>query len=156
MEINTPLGIFSNIWIGCGFASWTVAQALKLLRAFKRTGEIDFTYFVSTGGMPSAHSATMAGIATSIGMTEGFNTPIFAVAFALAGVTMFDASTVRMAAGKQARLLNEIAREIRATHRVSTQPLKELLGHTRFEVVVGMLVGIVVSGLLSWWWLATR
>ena len=150
MELHNPIGIFSNIWIASGFASWTVAQALKLIGAFKRTGEIDFTYFVSTGGMPSAHSATMVGIATSVGMTEGFNTPIFAIAFALAGVTMFDASTVRMAAGKQAKLLNEIVREIRATYRVSAKPLKELLGHTRFEVVVGMLVGILIGALTTW------
>ena len=150
MQLHSPVEIFSSIWIASGIASWTIAQLLKLIRAFKRTGEIDFTYFVSTGGMPSAHTATMAGMMTSVGMTEGFNTAVFAVMFALTGVTMFDASTVRMAAGKQAKLLNVIVRAIREEHQLPTQPLKELLGHTRFEVFVGMLIGMLVGGLTTW------
>jgi len=150
MQLHSPVEIFSSIWIASGIASWTIAQLLKLIRAFKRTGEIDFTYFVSTGGMLSAHTATMAGMMTSVGMTEGFNTAVFAVMFALTGVTMFDASTVRMAAGKQAKLLNVIVRAIREEHQIPAQPLKELLGHTRFEVFVGMLIGMLVGGLTTW------
>jgi len=150
MHLHSPIEIFHSIWIASGVTSWTIAQLLKLIRAFKRTGEIDFTYFVSTGGMPSAHTATMAGIATSIGMTEGFNTAVFAVMFALTGVTMFDASTVRMAAGKQAKLLNVIVRSLLEEQHLPTQPLKELLGHTRFEVFVGMLVGMLIGGLTTW------
>jgi acid phosphatase family membrane protein YuiD len=154
--LHSPIEIFSSIWILSGLTSWMTAQLLKLVRAFKKTGEIDFTYFVSTGGMPSAHTATMAGMMASIGMTEGFNTAVFAVMFALTGVTMFDASTVRMAAGKQAKLLNVIVRAIREEHHLPTQPLKELLGHTRIEVFVGALVGMLVGGVTTWLWAGAR
>ena len=155
MQLHSPLEIFTNIWILSGFLSWMTAQCLKLIGAFKKTGEIDFTYFVSTGGMPSAHTASMAGVMASVGMTEGFGTAVFAIMFALTGVTMFDASTVRMAAGKQAALLNVIVRAIREEHRLPEKPLKELLGHTRFEVFVGMLVGITIGALTTWCWART-
>ncbi len=156
MPPHSPFEIFGSIWIGCAFASWAMAQFCKLISAFAQTREMDFGYFVSTGGMPSAHSATVGGLATSIGITEGFGSPAFAVAFALAGITMFDASTVRMAAGKQAALVNEIVRELFQRHRLAEKPLKELLGHTRFEVFMGMLVGIVTSANLTLRWLERR
>jgi hypothetical protein len=154
MPPYSPLAVFGNIWIGCAFASWGMAQFCKLISSFLQTKEWDFTYFTSTGGMPSAHSATVAGIATSIGITNGFASPEFALAFGLAGITMFDASTVRLAAGKQAALLNEIVRELLRNHRFAEQPLKELLGHTRFEVFMGTLVGIVTAANLTLRWLA--
>lgn len=154
MQPHPPVEIFANIWIGCCFASWGMAQFCKLVSSFVQTKEWDFTYFTSTGGMPSAHSATVAGLATSIGITHGFASPSFALAFALAGITMFDASTVRMAAGKQAALLNEIVRELLKHHRFADKPLKELLGHTRFEVFMGMLVGIFTAANLTLRWMA--
>lgn len=153
MPPYSPVEIFANVWIGCAFASWGMAQFCKLVSAFLQTKEWDFTYFTSTGGMPSAHSATVGGVATSIGITNGFASPEFALAFALAGITMFDASTVRMAAGKQASLLNHIVRELLQNHRLAEQPLKELLGHTRFEVFMGMLVGIATAGNVTLRWL---
>jgi len=85
------------------------------------------------------------GLATSIGLEAGFGSPVFIVALALAMVTMFDASTVRNAAGQQARLLNEIVDEFFQEHRLSEVKLKELLGHTRLEVLVGMIIGILVA-----------
>ena len=95
--------------------------------------------------MPSAHSATVSGLATAIGMTEGFGSPLFALATTYAIITMFDASTVRRAAGQQAALLNEMVRELFKEHRLRNKRLKELLGHTRVEVLMGMLVGIAFS-----------
>ena len=148
---HSPIDLFHNIWIASGIASWFVAQACKLVSALIQTRNVDFTYFVSTGGMPSAHSASMAGLATAVGLTEGFGSAVFAVAFALAVVTMFDASTVRMAAGRQARLLNEIVRVIRTEHRMPEKPLKELLGHTRLEVFMGMLIGILTAVNVIFW-----
>jgi acid phosphatase family membrane protein YuiD len=145
MVAHPPFGIFSNIWIGCAFASWGMAQFCKLISAFLQTREWDFAYFTSTGGMPSAHTATVCGLATSVGITNGFGSVEFALAFALAGITMFDASTVRQAAGKQASLLNQIVREFLQNHRLAEKPLKELLGHTRFEVFMGMLVGMATA-----------
>jgi len=126
-----------------------VAQICKMINAFYRTHRLDFSYLVSTGGMPSAHSAMICGLATSIGLKLGFGAPVFVLALALALVVMFDASTVRRAAGQQARLLNAIIDELFQEHRLSERKLAELLGHTRFEVFMGMLIGILTSVLVT-------
>lgn len=85
------------------------------------------------------------GLATSVGLNIGFDTPFFATTLAFALVVMFDASTVRRAAGLQARLLNEIVEELFKEHRFSEQKLVELLGHTRLELFLGMTIGILVA-----------
>ncbi len=149
--LYSPSTIFHSTWIGAGLLAWFVAQGCKLVHSLIKTKSIDFTYFVSTGGMPSADSAAVCGVAWSIGLTEGFGTPVFAVAFTIACVTMFDAATLRLNAGRQAQLLNQIAREVFAGRRVPKEPLRELLGHTPLEVVVGMLIGILVATIVVLW-----
>lgn len=138
-----------NIAFWCGLCSWCLAQSLKMLLSFRRTKRLDMRYFVSTGGMPSAHSALVSGLATSIGMLEGFSSPVFALAMAFAVITMFDASTVRYAAGQQARIINEMVAEFSKEHHIRHARLKELLGHTRTEVIAGMFTGIVMSAVLT-------
>jgi acid phosphatase family membrane protein YuiD len=144
--------LFKNVSWWAGFLGWFLAQMVKVFLNLKRTGRIDFQYLVSLGGMPSAHTATVCALTTSIGLNAGFETPLFAVALALATIVMFDASTVRRAAGQQARLLNEIVEEIFKSHRVSHIKLKELLGHTRTEILVGMLIGIGVGLITNILW----
>lgn len=95
--------------------------------------------------MPSAHSAMASALATIVGIETGFGEPVFAVALAFSLVVMFDASTVRRAAGTQARLLNEMVDELFKEHHFSEKKLKELLGHTRLEVLLGMIMGILVA-----------
>jgi hypothetical protein len=99
--------------------------------------------------MPSAHSAMACGLATAIGLTSGFNTAIFALSLAFALVIMFDASTVRRAAGQQARLLNEMIDELFKEHHFSERKLAELLGHTRMEVFMGMMIGILTAIIIT-------
>ena len=125
--------------------AWVVAQMTKMLISFVKTRRLDFSYMVSTGGMPSAHSAMASGLASAIGLVCGFASPTFAVALAFALVVMFDASTVRRAAGLQARLLNELVDELFKEHRFSEKKLAELLGHTRLEVLMGAIIGILVA-----------
>ncbi len=96
--------------------------------------------------MPSAHSALVCALSTSIGMTEGFDTPISILSFFFAAVTMFDAASVRRAAGHQAIVLNQMIQELFKERRLSQMHhLKELLGHTRKEVFAGMLLGIAIA-----------
>jgi hypothetical protein len=137
--------VFRNVWFWSALISWIVAQTTKMLYGIARTHRVDFRYLVSTGGMPSAHSAMASGLATSIGLTCGFGTPLFMIALVFALIVMFDASTVRRAAGQQARLLNEIIDELFKEHHFSERKLAELLGHTRTEVFIGMLIGILVA-----------
>lgn len=110
-------------------------------------------YLVSTGGMPSAHSALVMGLSTTVGLVEGFGSAVYGVALGFAVVVMFDASTVRRAAGMQARIINEMIKEMFKDHHFSENKLKELLGHTRFEVFMGMVVGILTGMLVYTSWL---
>lgn len=145
---NSSWEITTNVCFWSGLASWTTAQFTKMLCGLYRNHKLDFTYLVSTGGMPSAHSATVAGLATAVGLNFGFGGPLFAVAVCLASIVMFDASTVRRAAGMQAMLLNEILDELFKDHHLSQKKLAELLGHTRLEVFMGMVMGILVAMLI--------
>ena len=148
MDINI-IDIFRNVNFWSPFLAWMTAQLTKMINAFFKTKKLDFRYIVSTGGMPSAHSAMVAGLATSIGINCGCKSAIFAVSLAFALLTMFDASTVRRAAGEQARLLNEMVEELFKQHRFSERKLAELLGHTRLEVFLGMIMGIIVAFIVN-------
>jgi acid phosphatase family membrane protein YuiD len=124
---------------------WLVAQTAKMINCLIESRRLDFSYMVSTGGMPSAHSAMAAALATSLGLCEGFDSAIFALGTAFAVVVMFDAQSVRKAAGEQAKLLNQIVDELLREHHLSEVKLKELLGHTRLEVFMGFLTGIATA-----------
>ena len=143
---------FQSDWgngaIKAALLSWLVAQFIKFTTEIVKSKHFDFTYFVSTGGMPSAHSASVCGLATKIGVDHGFHTAIFAMALWFAMIVMFDAQSVRRAAGEQAAILNQIVEEFMKDHHFSQTKLKELLGHTRVEVFAGMLVGIIVGCLV--------
>lgn len=134
-----------HIALWAGVAGWLVAQLTKMLICLIQSRRLDFRYLVSTGGMPSAHTSLVCALTTALGMTEGFDSPAFAISFVYASLVMFDAQTVRAAAGKQARLLNQIVDELFKEHHLSEIKLKELLGHTRVEVFFGMITGIVTS-----------
>lgn len=144
MESNL-LQLFSNPCFWAAFWAWTIAQGTKMLCALVQTRRLDFKYLVSTGGMPSAHSALVSGMAVSVGLILGFDAPATVIALVFAMVTMFDASTVRRAAGQQASILNDIIEELFKEHRLSEVKLKELLGHTRLEVVMGFIIGTLTA-----------
>jgi acid phosphatase family membrane protein YuiD len=127
---------------------WFLAQLIKMISCFVRSGKLDFSYLMSTGGMPSAHTSMVCSLTTSIGLYEGFSTPLFSIGVCFASVVMFDAQSVRKAAGEQAKLLNQIVDELLHEHHLSEQKLKELLGHTRLEVLGGVLSGIGAAHLV--------
>ncbi|AKJ64343.1 divergent PAP2 family protein [Kiritimatiella glycovorans] len=138
-------GIFQNLDLWSAVVGWLAAQTVKLIRETGKSGRVDWSYYLSTGGMPSAHSAFVCALAASVGLSAGFDTPLFAVALAFAGVVMFDAQSVRRAAGTQARLLNQLVEELFTEHHLSEHKLAELLGHTPVEVFIGMVTGIIAA-----------
>ncbi len=151
---SNPFHYFTMPWFWSCFLAWMTAQTIKMIRALIKTKQLDFAFFLSTGGMPSAHSAMVTGLATSIGITEGFDTPIAMLALGFAAITMFDAAVVRRAAGQQAKIINRMVKELFTEHRITRQPLKELLGHTRLEVFFGMMTGIAVAAAVCALWKA--
>lgn len=137
--------LFQNQVLWATLTAWIVAQTLKVLVATRRQHRFDFRWFLGTGGMPSAHSAGVSALAVGMGLVAGFHTPGFAVALMFALVTMFDAQGVRRAAGRQAVVLNKILDEFYFRGQVSEERLRELIGHTPMEVVVGSLIGLGIA-----------
>jgi len=126
------------------------AQGLKLVIDLIRSRRLNLTYLFSPGGMPSAHSALVGALATSVGLTKGLSSAEFAIACLFAIIVMYDAAGVRQAAGKQAKILNQIIDELfQEEHNLNEQRLKELLGHTPFQVLVGLSLGISISMVFS-------
>ncbi|XP_072085137.1 uncharacterized protein [Arachis hypogaea] len=106
----------------------------------------DVKQFVGSGGMPSSHSATVTALTASVGFQEGFGGPLFATALVLALIVMYDATGVRLQAGRQAEVLNQIVYELPAEHPLAeSRPLRELLGHTPPQVMAGGLLGILTA-----------
>lgn len=126
------------------FTAWAIAQITKVITFAVKEKRINFRRLVGTGGMPSSHTTFVASLATGIGIKEGVNTSIFALAVVFALVVMYDAAGVRRAAGKQAQVLNRIVDDI---YKKDFHPerLKELLGHTPVEVLVGAGFGIAYA-----------
>ena len=139
---------FMHPWFWSAFLGWIVAQTIKMVLAAFKKKIFDFEYLVSTGGMPSSHSASVCGLAAGIGYTYGFDSPLCVLAVAFAVVTMFDAATVRRAAGEHAKVLNAVIRDLKELKFKPKERFRELLGHTRTEVVWGMITGILWATLV--------
>lgn len=139
-------GFMDNSVLWTAILSWFIAQVLKVIFVFIWNKKIDFKRLVGSGGMPSSHSSFVISLATAVGITEGFSSTIFAVAFAFALVVMYDAAGVRRAAGQQARLLNRLV-EIweKGNFVVAEKKLKEFLGHTPVEVCAGAILGLMIA-----------
>ncbi|XP_027929234.1 uncharacterized protein LOC114185601 isoform X1 [Vigna unguiculata] len=109
----------------------------------------DSKRMLDSGGMPSSHSATVSALAVAIGLQEGAGSSAFAVAVVLACIVMYDASGVRLHAGRQAELLNQIVCELPPEHPLSNvRPLRDSLGHTPFQVLAGGLLGCIIAFLM--------
>jgi hypothetical protein len=134
------------LWIAL-FAS-LFAQALKLIIRYWQSGKVDFHVLVETGGMPSSHAAFVTALAVCVGMEEGWDSVLFAVSVVFAFIVMYDAAGIRQAAGKQARVLNQMIEELFSeTPSFSEVRLKELLGHTPMQVLAGAALGIVFASI---------
>ncbi|ADI63713.1 divergent PAP2 family protein [Trichormus azollae] len=137
--------IFNNRVLLVALVACFVAQGLKLIVEVIKHRKIDMRVLVTTGGMPSAHSALVTALAAGVGQTLGWASPDFAVAVIFAIIVMYDAAGVRQAAGKQARILNQMIDELfHEKPEFSQDRLKELLGHTPVQVIVGSALGITI------------
>jgi acid phosphatase family membrane protein YuiD len=137
--------VFQNSVLIIAVFACLLAQGLKLIIEGITQGKVTFRTLVETGGMPSAHSALVTALAAGVGQTSGWETPEFAIAVLFAVIVMYDATGVRQAAGKQARILNQIVDEFFKDAEFNEERLKELLGHTPVQVIAGCLLGIAVS-----------
>lgn len=126
------------------FGSWFFAQSMKALFLTFKQKKFRFDLYALPGGFPSSHSATVSGLAASIGMLYGFDSGLFAVAIILAFFMIYDAKVIRGAAGKQAQSLNRII-EMFEEEGEDIDKLRERLGHSVLEILGGVLIGILVA-----------
>ena len=129
-----------------------LAQILKFFWGYIRNRRWDLVLLLRAGGMPSSHSALVAGVAHSLGLTQGFESPAFALAFVLAVVVIYDATGIRRQAGKHAHIINKMITELSSGHPLKQEQLREVLGHTPVEALAGTILGILVAQLV--WWLS--
>ena len=125
--------------------AWLIAQSAKVFLGVIVEKRFNFKWFVDTGGMPSSHAATVSALATAIGLRYGFKSSIFAVTLVFAWIILMDAQGFRRSTGKQAEILNMILDDIYWKKKIKEERLKELLGHTPIEVLIGAVIGILVA-----------
>ncbi|HZK85427.1 MAG TPA: divergent PAP2 family protein [Desulfosporosinus sp.] len=138
-------GLFYNAILVSAVTAWSIAQILKVLVSVILLRKLDFQLIFSSGGFPSSHSATVSALAFGIGKYYGWDSPIFAVAAVFGMIVLYDATGVRRAAGKQAEVLNQLVDRLSPSLNFDQKRLKELIGHTPFEVFGGVSVGIIVG-----------
>ena len=143
--------ILGNNILDVVFVAWFIAQSYKVITSLVVEKKLIIKRFWETGGMPSSHSSTVSALATSVGIVYGTATPLFAVSIVLAVIVIHDAAGIRRAAGKQASVLNRLGDTLSNLFdgRFSEEKLKELLGHTPVEVLIGTLLGIAVAFILK-------
>lgn len=132
---------------------WFVAQILKTFIHLYFTKSFVPERLVGSGGMPSSHSATVCALSTATGLQCGVSSPEFAIAAIVAIVVMYDAIGVRRETGIQAKILNEMMELFNSMDKeLSTEErLKEFVGHTPIQVLVGAILGILIAFLLNVW-----
>lgn len=130
---------------------WIIAQLIKMVIAAIKGEGFDLGYLVSSGGMPSAHSAMVSALAVSVGMIHGFASAFFAISVIFASIVIYDSAGVRQSVGQQSAVLNRIVHELRLrqSRAVIGAELRELVGHTPLQVIAGVLLGVGIA----WLWL---
>ncbi len=135
-----------NPIIDCALLSWFLAQAIKVLLDAVLLRHFDIRRFVASGGMPSSHSALVVACTAAIGKLYGASSPIFALSVIFAAVVMYDACNVRRSAGDTARLVNLLLEHVeRLTAEDFAENLREVMGHTPLQVLMGALLGLGVG-----------
>jgi acid phosphatase family membrane protein YuiD len=128
--------------------AWAIAQAAKVILTSMRQRRLNLRVLAETGGMPSSHAAIVMGMTTAVGKYAGVSSAAFAIALIFSFVVMYDAAGLRRAAGRQAAILNRLVEDLVHMRGMQEQRLRELLGHTPVEVLVGALLGIAVGLIL--------
>lgn len=144
--MHSPAEILGNTVLICALTAWALAQLIKfpLYRIIDK--KWDWHRIFGSGGMPSSHSAFVTALSIMVGVVNGFDTPEFAISFVLGAIVMYDASGVRRETGLQGQKINQILRNVLVDGKpISDDDMKELVGHSPFEVLMGALLGVIVA-----------
>ena len=136
----------SNFPLMMAFCAWFTAQLIKFILTFIVCREnLTAKTLLSSGGMPSSHTATVCALSTSVAILEGLASPLFAACVVLSFLVMYDATGVRRSAGEQAKTLNQIISHLLSENQIPIDmTVREIFGHTPFQVLMGGLLGIAM------------
>ncbi len=123
------------------FCAWLCAGCIKFAVNSLRARRLAFD-LIGYGGMPSNHSAIVASMVALIALREGIAEPAFGVAITLAFIVLLDANSLRRQVGLHAQAINEV--------RPAGQPLRERMGHSRLEILAGLIAGAMTAWLVDW------
>lgn len=139
------LDVINNQALIAGLVAWILAQVLKVPIEYISKRRWNWSLLLQAGGMPSSHSALVVGVTHAVGLYNGFDTALFAIAFMVAMVVVYDATGIRRQAGLHAALINAMISDLAAGHPLKGEYLKEVLGHTPVEALGGVVLGLVVA-----------
>ena len=139
------LALFQNKALIAGLTAWALAQVIKIPLDYLRTRRWNWSLLLTTGGMPSSHSALMTATTLAIGLYYGLDSPVFALGVVITMIVTYDAAGVRQQAGIHAKRINVIVAELLKGHPINERDLREVLGHTPLEVAGGILLGMAVA-----------
>lgn len=139
------LALFQNKVLIAGLIAWGLAQVIKIPLDYLRTRRWNWALLLTTGGMPSSHSALMTGTVLAVGLYHGFDNPLFALGVVITMIVTYDAAGVRRQAGIHAQRINVLVEELLKGHMFNESDLREVLGHTPLEVIGGILLGLIVA-----------
>ena len=143
--MNSRGFLSGNLSLDLAITAWFLAQLIKVVLCMVEQKMLDLRLIVRSGGMPSSHSAFVCAAATSIERIYGLESAAFALAAVVALVVMYDACNVRRSAGEHAEAINELLRHSSGEPQQGQKALKERLGHTPLQVLLGALLGIGVG-----------
>ena len=148
------IDFLTNQFLVIGICSWAVAQVLKTIIYAIINKKFDYRRLFGDGGMPSCHSATVAGLSVACAMECGPGSVEFALSAILAIIVCHDAMGVRLETGKQAVVINEIVEAFNALalDGLPEVKLKEFVGHTPIQVIAGVLLGIINAIVMHFIW----
>ncbi|XP_042382799.1 uncharacterized membrane protein YuiD-like [Zingiber officinale] len=145
-QSSAPFFLFHGYPLVSAVLAFVIAQSAKIFTTWYNERRWDPKRLIGSGGMPSSHSATVVALAVATGIHDGWGSSSFATSTILAAVVICDASGVRLHAGKQAEVLNQLLYELPEGHPLyDYRPLHELLGHTPLQVAVGAVLGCAVA-----------
>jgi acid phosphatase family membrane protein YuiD len=139
------MSIFQNYVLIGGLIAWAIAQIIKVPLEYLQTHRWNWALLIQPGGMPSSHAALLVGITHGIGLSVGFNSALFALAFAMCMVVIYDATGIRRQAGIHAERINAMINDLAAGQPVKQEQLVEVLGHSPLEVLGGVLLGLITA-----------
>jgi hypothetical protein len=146
------MSMLHNYVLVAALTAWGLAQIIKVPLHYWRSKQWDWALLFRAGGMPSSHASLLIGATHAIGLSAGFDSPLFALSVANSMVVLYDATGIRRQAGIHAALINAMLRDLAAGNPLKQEQLREVLGHTPLEVLGGLFLGIVIAQGIWFWW----